>query len=72
MKKHKGCLIIFIALIMLLAILILFLKITLVSAIGYTEKDFLNYHLLTDEEVKNALKISQDYYFFYYAMDGNV
>lgn len=36
----------------------------------YTENDFFNYHMLTDEEIEKAPRISGDYYFKSYPGDG--
>ncbi|WP_238081670.1 hypothetical protein [Pseudescherichia vulneris] len=36
----------------------------------YTENDFFNYHMLTDQEIKKAPRISGDYYFKSYPGDG--
>lgn len=36
----------------------------------YTENDFFNYHMLTDQEIEKAPRISGDYYFKSYPGDG--
>lgn len=36
----------------------------------YTENDFFHYHLLTDGEIENAPKVTDDYYFEAHSGDG--
>ncbi|WP_431630416.1 hypothetical protein [Enterobacter cloacae] len=36
----------------------------------YTENDFFHYHLLTDREIENAPKVTDDYYFEAHSGDG--
>lgn len=40
------------------------------EATVYTENDFFHYHTLTDTDIKNAPKVTDDYYFEVHSGDG--
>lgn len=54
---------------MALSCICLFLWLFMMPNIIYKENDFLKYHLLTNEKIKEAPRISKNYFFEYYPND---
>ncbi|MER2472743.1 hypothetical protein [Photorhabdus laumondii] len=56
-------------LMMALSCICLFLWLFMMPNVLYKESDFLKYHLLTNEKIKEAPRISKNYFFEYYPND---
>ncbi|WP_141096797.1 hypothetical protein [Photorhabdus luminescens] len=52
-----------------LSCICLFLWLFMMPNVIYKENDFLKYHLLTNEKIKESLRISKNYFFEYYPND---
>ncbi|WP_146747903.1 MULTISPECIES: hypothetical protein [unclassified Photorhabdus] len=66
---NKLTVTIVIILMMALSCICLFLWLFMMPNVIYKENDFLKYHLLTNEKIKEAPRISKNYFFGYYPND---
>jgi len=71
MRKYlKWIILIFITVVILCWLFVYFVASGINEAATYTEKDFFNYHSLTDNDIEKAPRISKDYYFESHPGDG--